>query len=102
MSKGELTFKPISFTDDGAPLVIEGRDEHGFICAQLKWDGCLNLWMLGTVEDGKEAWTDGGRASDQCEYVHLCTPIRDLDLILDFLIGARDQFKSTGNWAGEK
>lgn len=86
----------------GEDCFIEGGDKHGFIFAQLKWDGCLHLYLKGAVEEGKEAWTQEGRAENDCDYLHLCDPINTLSMLLDFLKTARTKFRESDNWLGEE
>lgn len=84
--------------------VIEGRDEHGFVCAQLKWDGCLNVWFKSSVlcDDSDAAWTQKGKLADDCDYLHLCDPIQTLESLLEFLKNARKEFEANNKWCGEE
>ena len=77
---------------------VIGKDEHGFICAELRWDGCMNIWLKGSVEDGKEAWTEAGRVEEDCEYLHLCDPIQVLETLLEFAKAAKKQHEDNGMW----
>ena len=79
---------------------VIGKDEHGFICAELRWDGCMNIWLKGSVEDGKEAWTEAGRAEEDCDYLHLCDPIQVLETLLEFAKAAKKHHEDNGMWMG--
>ena len=99
---GLAIFETGSTNSEGKPLILQGRDEQGFVCAELKWDGCMNLWIKGEVEEGKEAWTEAGRCEEDCDYIHLCNPIEVLEQLLVFAKAARQRMVDNGEWCGEK
>ena len=89
-----------SVNSEGNPFRYIGKDEHGFICAELRWDGCMNVWIKGSVEEGKEAWTEAGRSEDDCDYFHMCDPIETLEALLEFAKEAKSRHEANEMWCG--
>lgn len=99
----QITSSVVHQNDEGVPFWAEFRDQEGYLCGILRSDGCLNLWILDSWEDGKEAWTKEGKQraynGEDGKYIHLCNPFATLTDLGNGLLMARELLNT--NWHGE-
>jgi hypothetical protein len=78
-------------TDDGGNAAIELSDEDGSFRANVRWDGCMQVWIHSTTEEGNE----------QIDTLHTCDLNSLIEKLQELKQACCGRFDNRGYWEAE-
>ncbi|ARA96760.1 MULTISPECIES: hypothetical protein [Geobacillus] len=79
-------------SEDGKTTALELESEDGWLDANVRWDGCMEIHLYSVTEEGRE-WSDTFRT---CDLQGLIEQLQSLDAL------CQSFFESQDNWGEDK
>jgi predicted TPR repeat methyltransferase len=75
--------------EDGDNIAVEFRDSDGLMRANVRWDGCIQIWLHNRTEEGNERF----------DTIHTCDISELIGKLEALRTASQDLFHGNGYWS---
>ncbi|WAH37550.1 hypothetical protein [Alicyclobacillus dauci] len=77
--------------EDGQNVAVELRDDDGFMRANVRWDGCMQIWMESVTEENNTLR----------DTIHTCDLRGLIDRLSELKAASQELFDGMGYWSSD-